>query len=347
MVRLLHITVSATPSKYQHDLPGTAGIGRQPKCSCAESEKGPLLPLARRLRVVAVRIHVILNPIAGSVKEADATRERLQALAPEHLQVSEQAGDAERFAREAAQNGAELIVSAGGDGTLNEVVNGLAAAGCNAALGLVPLGTGNDFARSIGIPNDLDAAMELLRKPQTRAVDLVRVSSDQVRYFVNVSSGGFSGVVDEKLTPEMKRTWGPLAYLRSAAAAFAELRGYTTKVALDDAAPIEEDLYNVVIANGRYVAGGIPIAPEADVSDGLLDVVLISERGAAELAIVAAQIAVGKHIGSDAVIFKRAKKVEINSRPGMWFNVDGELIGNEPAVFELLPRALQCVVGGE
>ncbi len=294
-----------------------------------------------------MRTCVILNPIAGSGKKADAVGERLQALAPERFHISQQAGDAERFAREAAEEGAELIVSAGGDGTLNEVVNGLAAARCKAALGLVPLGTGNDFARTIGIPTDIDAAIELVRGGQTRAIDLVRVTSDRLRYFVNVSSGGFSGVVDEKLTPEMKRTWGPLAYLRCAAAAFSELRGYITSVALDDSVPLEENLYNVVIANGRYVAGGIPIAPEADVSDGLLDVVLISERGPADLAIVAAQIVLGKHLGSDAVVFRRAKKIAINSRPGMWFNVDGEMIGNEPAVFELLPQALQCVVGPE
>jgi diacylglycerol kinase (ATP) len=160
-----------------------------------------------------------------------------------------------------------------------------------------------------------------------------------------VSSGGFSGVVDEKLTPEMKRAWGPLAYLRGAAAAFAELRGYTTTVALDDAEGFELDLYNVIIANGRYVAGGIPVAPEAGITDALLDIVLIPERGPAELAILAAQILLGKHLGSDAIIFRRAKKIAIKSRPGMWFNVDGELIGNEPATFELLPGALQCVVG--
>ena len=290
-----------------------------------------------------MRTCVILNPIAGAVKNTDPIRARLEQLSFERFCVSEQPGDAEKFAREASDF--DLIVSAGGDGTLNEVVNGIAHGGCNAALGVLPLGTGNDFARTLGVPGTLDPAIEQIIAGKTRAIDLVRVTSDRVRYFANVSSGGFSGVVGEKLTPEMKRTWGPLAYLRGAAAAFSELRGYATKVALDDAEALELDLYNVVVANGRYVAGGIPIAPEADVADGLLDIVLIPERGAADLAILAAQILVGKHLSSDAVMFRRAKKISINSRPGMWFNVDGELIGNEPATFELLPGALRCVVG--
>jgi diacylglycerol kinase (ATP) len=290
-----------------------------------------------------MRTCVILNPVAGAVKNSGPIRERLERLRFERFCVSERPGDAEKFASEAS--GFDLIVSAGGDGTLNEVVNGIARGGCNAALGVLPLGTGNDFARTLGVPNGLDPAIDQITAGHIREIDLVRVTSDQVRYFVNVSSGGFTGVVDEKLTPEMKRTWGPLAYLRSAAAAFSELRGYTTRIAFDDAEAHEIDVYNVVVANGRYVAGGIPIAPEADITDRLLDVVLIPERGAADLAILAAQIVVGKHLSSDAIMFRRAKKISISSRPGMWFNVDGELIGNEPATFELLPGALRCVVG--
>src|SRR5207248_10268231 len=276
----------------------------------------------------AMRTCIILNPIGGGVKKIDAVQDRLRALKAERLCISQQAGDAEKFASESSDF--DLIVTAGGDGTLNEVVNGIAQGGCKAALGVLPLGTGNDFARTLGVPTDLETAIEQIMAAKTRAIDLVRVTSDRVRYFVNVSSGGFSGLVDEKLTPEMKRAWGPLAYLRCAAAAFSELRGYTTSVALDGEPPREIDLYNVVVANGRYVAGGIPIAPEAEIADGLLDIVLIPERGPADLAIVAAQILVGKHLGSDGIIFKRAKKVAITSRPGMWFNVDGELIGNEP-----------------
>src|SRR5438445_735810 len=207
-----------------------------------------------------MRICIILNPIAGAVKNIDTFQDRLRGLKAERFCVSKQPGDAEKFASEAADF--EMIVPAGGDGTLNEVVNGIAQGGCNAALGVLPLGTGNDFARTLGLPNNLDTAIEQIMAGKTRAIDLVRVTSDRIRYFVNVSSGGFSGVVDEKLTPEMKRAWGPLAYLRSAAAAFSELRGYTTKVALDEAEAFELDLYNVVVVNGRYVAGGILVARE-------------------------------------------------------------------------------------
>jgi diacylglycerol kinase (ATP) len=171
------------------------------------------------------------------------------------------------------------------------------------------------------------------------------VKSDRTRYFVNVSAGGFSGLVNEKLTGAIKRSWGPLAYVRCAAAAFPDLRAYRTSVRFSPRETSALDLYNVVIANGRYVAGGLPIAPTADPSDGLLDVILIPKRPAAEIAMLAARMLVGKHLRSDAVIFRRVPKIAIRSRPGMWFNVDGELVGNEPAVFEVIPRALQFVVG--
>lgn len=287
---------------------------------------------------------VVLNPIAGSVTNVDDLRQRLDQLGPAQIQVTEKPGEAEKAARDAAQNGCELVISAGGDGTLNEVVNGLAIVGCEATLGLLPLGTGNDFARALGMPVKVDEAIAHIHAGQTRLIDLVHVTSEMDRYFINVSSGGFSGLVGEKLTPEMKKTWGPLAYLRCAAAALPEMKAYRTEVRFDDNQNLDFDLYNMIVANGRYVAGGIPIAPEADIGDGLLDVVLIPKCSAGDLALLAAQILLGKHLTAENVTFRRAKKVTVNSEPGMWFNVDGELIGNEPATFELRPRALRFIV---
>lgn len=288
---------------------------------------------------------MILNPVAGSAENTSELQSKFERLAPSEIRVTAKAGDAERFAREAAACGCALIVSAGGDGTLNEVINGIADRRSEIRLGLVALGTGNDFARSIGLPGKVDDCIDVIEAGRVKPVDLVRVSSDQVRYFVNVSAGGFSGIVDEKLTPEMKKTWGPLAYLRSAAAALPELRAYQTSIVFDDAEPISMSLYNVIIGNGRYVAGGIPVAPEAEIDDGQVDVILIPEKPAAELTVLVAQILLGKHLSSDSIVHRRAGRVSVRSRPGMWFNVDGELVGNEPAVFEVLPRAVQFIFG--
>ena len=107
------------------------------------------------------------------------------------------------------------------------------------------------------------------------------------------------------------------------------------------------DVYNVVIANGRYVAGGTLIAPEASISDGLLDIIIIPQAPGGSLALLAAQIALGQHLTSDAIVFRRAAKVAVRSTPGMWFNVDGELVGNEPVTFQIMPRALQFLAPAE
>src|SRR4029077_16360392 len=123
-----------------------------------------------------------------------------------------------------------------------------------------------------------------------------------------------------------------------------ELHGYKTRIVFDDDEELSPELYNVVVANGRFVAGGLPIAPTADPSDGFLEIVLIPKIGAAEMALLAAEIVLGKHLSSNATIFRQAKKIAVRSRPGMCFNVDGELVGNAPAVFQILPRALNFIV---
>lgn len=286
---------------------------------------------------------IILNPGAGKAHDLEDVVARLARVPNGEIRISNKPGSAVRFARTALRKGCDLIIAAGGDGTLNEVVNGIGENLGEARVGLLPLGTGNDFARTIGVPDDLEAAIDLIVTGETRAVDLVRVTSDEVRYFVNVSAGGFSGLVDEKLTPEMKKTWGPLAYLRGAAAALSELRAYRTTLAFDNSESLTLDLYNVVVANGRYVAGGTLIAPEASIDDGLLDIVLIPQRSAPELALLAAKVALGTHLTSNAIVFRRAANLTVNSKPGMWFNVDGELVGNEPTRFEILPRALRFI----
>lgn len=283
---------------------------------------------------------IICNPGAGSVDDRETIRHQLEQFPSSTVHFTAEKGDATRLAQEAITEACDLIVAAGGDGTLNEVINGVAQDLERVQVGLIPLGTGNDFARMLDLPATIDEAIDVLRAGHVLPTDLVRVTTDHVRYFINVSAGGFSGAVNEKLTPEIKQSWGPLAYVRCAAEALPELRAYKTQITLDRSETFEVNLYNAVIANGRYVAGGTMIAPEASIDDGLLDIVLVPENSAADIALVAAQILMGTHLTSEGVVFRRAAKVTVHSEPGMWFNVDGELIGNEPATFEVLPRAI-------
>jgi diacylglycerol kinase (ATP) len=294
-----------------------------------------------------VKPYIIVNPIAGSIVDLNLRLKQLQRLDAKQVRVTQHAAEGETLAREAVRAGCDYVIAVGGDGTLNEVINGVAnlRRARQVCVGVVPLGTANDFARSIGLMGDIEASIDILRGKTTAAIDLVRMtSSRRARYFVNVSAGGFSGVVDEKLTPEIKSAWGPLAYLRSAAAALPELQAYHTTLTFDDAERLVIDLYNVVVANGQFAGGGLPIAPQANLSDGLLDIVLVPKRPAAQMALLATEMLLGNHISSDSITFRRAKKISVRSRPGMLFNADGELVGNEPAVFQIVPHALDFVV---
>src|SRR6188472_4496103 len=169
------------------------------------------------------KVSIICNPGAGGVDDREAIRGKLELFPNATVHFTEQAGDATELARAAVAEGCELVIAAGGDGTLNEVINGVAAGVDRVQVGLIPLGTGNDFAKMLDLPGSIEECIEVLRAGHVRPTDLVRVTSDQVRYFVNVSAGGFSGTVNEKLTPEIKQSWGPLAYLRCAAEALPEL----------------------------------------------------------------------------------------------------------------------------
>jgi len=293
-----------------------------------------------------VKPYIIVNPIAGAIVNPDGLLKQLRRLDPRKLSLTKRAGEAETLARAAFRAGCDYIIAAGGDGTLNEVINGIASPHPirGVRMGIVPLGTANDFARSMKLPARVENNIDILRAKQTVLVDLVRVTGKRTRYFINVSAGGFSGAVDEKLTPQIKSTWGPLAYLRSAAAALPKLRAYHATVIFDDVERWEGELYNIVIANGQFVAGGLPIAPDASVRDGLLDVLLVPKRPAREMALLTAQMLLGKHLSSDVIPFRRTRKISVKSRPRMWFNVDGEPFGDDPAVFQILPRALEFVI---
>ncbi len=290
---------------------------------------------------------IIVNPNAGSVDEQAALEETLGRLPETEVRCTERAGHAEELAREAVRAGVEQVVAAGGDGTLNEVVNGLSEDFGRARLGLLPLGTGNDFARSIKVPDDLQGALAILQEGRTRRLDVARATlRSRSRCFINMSAGGFSGVVSEK-AGEAKDRWGPLAYMRAAVDALPELRTFKVSIRLSGAEELDLETYNLVISNGRFVAGGIPVAPQAELDDGLLDIMIVPATTGPNLALLVPQVLLGMHLGSDLLVFRKATRIEIESDPPMAFNLDGELLDEQPTAFEVQPRALEVVVGPE
>lgn len=293
-----------------------------------------------------MRACVVLNPHAGSSGGVRELVDRIGADRSLELLVSERSGHARELVRKAAEAGFSRIISAGGDGTTNEAVNGLDGHFDRVTLGILPLGTGNDLPRTLALPDDPVEALELALTGPGRAIDLVRVEMERTHaWCVNVAAGGFSGELNEILTDEVKRAWGPLAYLRGALSALPDLTRYRTRVRFDEGDEERFALLNLIIANGRRAAGGFAVAPRANPEDGLLDVIGVQIGSTLDVAGVAARLVGGDYTQADVVWSRRARSVRVRAEPGMWFNIDGELIGNDPVVFRVAPRRLRVVTG--
>lgn len=293
---------------------------------------------------------VILNPTAGGAEDAEELLAReLDALDDLAIWRTAGAGDAGTMAARARDEGFERIVAAGGDGTLNEVVNGLAPHFGDVELGLVPLGTGNDLARTLEIPRNVEDAVALLLTGVARPVDVARVEAEKVRYFLNVSAGGFSGEVNEILEhdPEVKAAWGPLSYVRGAFEALSELEPYRTRLILDPGGAGEERIrlaaVNVIVANARFVGGGLHVAPRALCDDGLLDLVVVRAAAKGRLSLLASKLLVSQHLEDELILHRQVRALEVHAEPAMPFNADGELIGHTPVRYRVLPGALRFI----
>ena len=224
--------------------------------------------------------------------------------------------------------------------------------------GVLPLGTGNDFARTIGMPLEPAGAWKAIQARATARVDVVALERDRSeRWFVNMSVGGSIDQIHDRLTDEMKQRWGPLAYLRAGAEALKalldEIGPHRVELRFDDEDPIELEVWSVAVANGRTVGGGIAVAPDADVGDGLLDCVAIRGVRGLEMAKVAAAVALGKHLegagadGDGPVFFRRARTIEVRSDPPMPFTTDGEINRGSESFFTAHAGALEMIVGPE
>ena len=304
---------------------------------------------------------VAINPHAGggSVGRAWPELERLlgerigafgHILARDH-------GDITRHVAEAVAAGARGIGAVGGDGTVSEVVNGLGRRDGGIAegvtLAVVPIGTGGDFARQFGISADPEIAVAAILAGKTRAIDIGRVrfvdadGRPDMRLFANIASFGISGLVDREVAALSARQWlnGTAAYFLATVFAIIGHRTQRIRLRLDDDPAAEIDTALVVAANCRYFGGGMMIAPDADPTDGALDVIVL--RGASKWTLLKdfSLVYRGRHRDHPQITMTRARRMVAEPAPDnrggpVLLDIDGEAIGRLPATFEVLPGAL-------
>jgi YegS/Rv2252/BmrU family lipid kinase len=307
---------------------------------------------------------VIVNPksASGSTREKwSLTASELRAhFGPFSVAFTKAPGDGIAIAQRAAESGRKFIIACGGDGTINEVVNGIMLSGEDVELGVLPSGTGGDFRRSLEIPLTNREAAVALRDGETKRIDVGRVTfhdhdgAEVSRYFVNVSSAGLAAEVIKRVKSSKVFDWLPVESIRGkanfAASTLQEivnLEGTTLRVRFDDGDEHQLRTIAFCVANSRYFGGGMMIAPDAKLNDGLLDVVNIGDLTTARILMKARTLYRGTLNSLDEVKMTTARRIEVSAADStdlIMIETDGELPGRLPATYEIVPAALRVRV---
>jgi diacylglycerol kinase (ATP) len=266
----------------------------------------------------------------------------LRGLRGEAL-LSNGPGRLTQLARDAVSQGATLLCVVGGDGSLNEVVNGVAGAE-GVEVAVLPRGTGMDFGRTYGIPQKWGDALDVAVDGRTRTIDVGRVEfHGGERCFANVASAGMSGAVAQRANSMSKALGGRATFFYALTRVFLSWRNSEVTVELDDETR-SGPMHDVVVANGQWHGGAMWLAPEAQPDDGLFDVLLIGDIDKLDFATTAPKIYRGKHLSHPKVDLLRSRTVRVDGPVPLPIELDGEQVGTTPAYFEVLPRALRVRV---
>lgn len=306
-----------------------------------------------------MKVGVIMNPVAGGGRLKrrwpDIGAVLQSAFGDFELRETQAAGDGERLAMDFAANGFDLVIAAGGDGTLSEVADGLvnaAAEGHSAALGILPCGTGTDFARGLGLDVGYETAIRRMGASKGRAIDAGRVcyidehGALASRHFINLASVGISGAVARAVNADARkgRVSAKALFYWHTVAEFIRYRFQDVRITVDDGEPIEARVGLVAAANGKFCGGGMMLAPDAVLDDRLFDVVILRAAGKLGLIWNMRLLYGGRHRNHPAITILRGRKVMVeplgpSARP-MLIEADGEAPGRIPATFEILPGAI-------
>ena len=274
-------------------------------------------------------------------------------LGPFEVYLTTGPEDATRLTRSALQNGAKLVVCVGGDGTLHEVVNGFMGEETpispEAVLGFIPRGTGCDFIKTVGIPKDLNRALDLIVGRHVRPVDLGRLEyrdhkgRPSRKYFHNVTSFGLGGEVDDRVNRTTKAFGGFVSFLWATLVSLLIYDKKRIHIRVDNGYPRPITCWNIAVAIGQYHGGGMWIAPSARVDDGCFQVTLIGDLSLAEVLWHLPKLYNGKLFQVKKVTALSAKRIEAHSEQRVLFDVDGEQPGQLPVIIDMVAGALPLI----
>lgn len=287
-----------------------------------------------------MRIKLIANPAAGSgrTKTINRVKEYLELKgATVELYLTGKKGDAVLAAREAAMAGFDTVAAMGGDGTLNEVVNGLV--GSSVKMGVIPLGTVNVFALETGIPTDPIKACDVILNGTPIKISLGRVND---RYFLLMAGIGFDAYVVYGVSLRLKRFSGRISYIVKGVTSLLTFSSPLLEVKLDNGMRTEG--YGVVVGNGKYYGGRMSVTPKADLTKGALDICIFKGKGIFNLLRYAWGVMRGSHLAYPDVVYYTVKELKVESRVKSHIQADGDIVGSLPAVLSVIKDGLRVIV---
>jgi len=315
--------------------------------------------------VAVKRTVIIVNPRSSggaAGKRWTALADTIGRVLPFDEAITTAPGHATELARQALRDGADRVIALGGDGTINETVNGFfdeqgnaLPEAANAHFGVIPFGTGGDFRRTLGLPQDVAGAAKVIANGITKRCDVGRLTytlpngGTATRMFINIASFGVSGEVDRIVNKSSKRL-GRMSFFVATARATMTYKNKRVSMVFDGntSAPVEATISTVAIANGRYFGGAMHVAPNAEIDDGKFDVVCMGDFGFGDMVMSGRRLYQGSHLTMDKVTSRRATSVRAEAIDGaaVELDLDGENVGRLPATFDMVASAVNLLVPG-
>lgn len=293
------------------------------------------------------RARIIYNPTAGRElfrKELPDVLEKLEKAGYEtSAHATNGEGDATEAARIAVERKHDLVVIAGGDGTINEVIQGIAEAEYRPKIGIIPAGTTNDFARALAIPRDTKAAVDIILQNNVKALDIGKVNE---KYFINIAGGGDLTELTYDVPIKLKAALGQLAYYMKGIEKLPSLKPVSTVIEYDDNV-FEGEIMLFLVADTNSVGGFEKLAPNALIDDGYFDLIILKKTNLAEFLRIATAALRGAHLDDEKIIYAQAKRIKITPNEKMLLNLDGEYGGELPGEIVNLKQHIEFFVSEE